>query len=144
MNFTTLLSALGFAAIKSQAQAAARTMGRRFAFAFATGLLTATAIGFGIGAFTVWLAGEIGTIWALLVVAGILLLLAVIVQVIGASLDKPRRRAAAYAPAPPRRADVSPDPDAAVPPPGSEVGAMAVVAVIGFLLARQLFRRRTP
>lgn len=143
MNFTALLSAVGFAAIKGQAQAAARAMGRRFAFAFATGLLAATAVGFGIAAFTVWLAGEIGTIWALLVVAGILLVLAVIVQLVGASLGRPRRRAPAYAP-PPRLADVSPDPDADVPPAGSEAGAMAIVAVIGFLLARQLFRRRTP
>lgn len=144
MNFTALLSAVGFAAIKSQAQAAARTMGRRFAFAFATGLLAVAAVGFGIAAFTVWLAGEIGTIWALLVVAGILLVLAIIVQVVGASLDRTPRRAAAYAP-PPRLADIPPpDREADIPPPGSEVGAMAIVAVIGFLLGRQLFRRRTP
>ena len=141
MNFGSLFGALGIAAIKSEAQAAARKLGRRLAFGVATGILAAAAVGFAVAAFTVWLADELGTIWALLVVAAILVALAILVQVIGSSLERRPPAARAYRPPPiTPLAGVAPAADDV--PPGSEIGAMAVVAALGFLLARQLFRRR--
>jgi hypothetical protein len=147
MNFAALLSAIGFAAIKNEAQAAARKMSRRFAFGIAVGILALTAVGFAVAAFTVWLAGELGVIEALLIVAGIMLVLAVIVQLVGSALDRRGRPAARiiYRAAPPPPPPMAPLAEAGAEeavPPGSELGAMAVVAVVGFVLARTLFRRR--
>ena len=141
MGFGSLFGAIGLATLKAEIRAA----GRRFAIAAVSVVLLLIAICFAVAAFTVWLAGEIGTVPALLAVAGGFLLLALIVQGV-ARLTSGRRsygRAPRPPPAPPR-----PPPLTDVPPPvggtvpaGSELGVVATVAVLGFLLARQMLKR---
>jgi hypothetical protein len=133
-----LLATLGLAALKVEARAIGRRLRVRIAAGAITGILLLTALGFGVAAFTAWLAGEIGVIAALLVVAGIMLLLALIVQVI-ARLALSRRSAAPPSRPVAERGDVASDTDA--PSPGSELGSVAVVALVGYLLARQMSRR---
>jgi hypothetical protein len=140
----SVLSAIGLAALRIEARAVARRVARRAALAAVTGVLLLTALGFALGALTVWLAQLIGAIAALLTVAGGLIVIAAIIQIAGRMGGSRRKPRAASAP-PPRAASVRPTepaPDADEPPPGSALGSVAVVAVAGFLLARQMFRRR--
>jgi hypothetical protein len=144
MNFASLLSTFGLAAVKAEARAAAQKFGRQAAIAAATGLLVLTAIGLALAALTVWLAGEVGTIWALLIVAGGLLVIAAILQLVVRLSD--RRRPAYRAARMPPPGFTGPPFGAApasgeAPPPGSVIGSAAVVALVGFLLARQLSKK---
>jgi hypothetical protein len=147
MNFTSLLSAMGLAAVKAEARRAAANFGKQAAIAGATALLVLTALGFGLAALTVWLAGEVGTIWALLIVAGGLLVIAAIIQIAVRLSDRnrPVRARSSYVPPrftapPPGTASFSASVEAE-PPTGSVIGSAAVVALVGFLLARQLGRK---
>ncbi len=135
MGFGSLLSAIGVAALKSEIRAA----GRRIAVAAISGLLLVTAVCFAVAASTVWLAGEIGTIGALLAIAAGLLVLMLIVQGV-ARLAAGRRR---HRPPPPPLGSTPKEPQAAAEtvPPGSEIGAVAIVALVGYLLARQMLER---
>jgi hypothetical protein len=138
MGFSSLLGAIGLAALKAEIRAA----GKRAAVAAISGLLLLTAICFAIAALTVWLAGEIGAIWALLVIAGGFLVLALIVQgVARLTADRPRYRPPPARPAPSSPPPVEPQPANRTVPPGSEIGTVAIVALVGFLLARQMLRR---
>ena len=138
MGLGSLLSAIGLAALKAEIRAA----GQRIAVAAISGLLLLTAICFAIAALTVWLAGEIGAIWALLVIAGGFLVLALIVQgVARLTADRPRYRPPPARPAPSSPPPVEPQPANRTVPPGSEIGTVAIVALVGFLLARQMLRR---
>ena len=150
MNLTSLLSAMGLAAVKAEARAAAQKFGRQAAIAAATALLVLTAIGFGLAALTVWLAGEVGTIGALLIVAGGLLVIAVIVQVAVRMSDRRPVRYRAYTPPPSFTSAPGGPPPGGVsfsattseaPPMGSVIGSAAVVAIVGFILARQLGKK---
>src|SRR5436309_1506728 len=98
MRFGALLGAIGLATLKAEIRAA----GRRLAVAAISGIFLGTAICFAVAAFTVWLAGEIGTVAALLAVAAGFLLLALIVQGVArlAAGRRPHRRAP-YPPPPP-------------------------------------------
>ena len=138
MKLASALGAIGLAALKAEIRAA----GRRIAIAAISGLLLAAAACFGLAACTVWLAGVIGTIWALLVMAALFLGLMLIVQgVARLALGRRRRRPPPPAPPPsPAVAGEAPPTEGAVPP-GSEIGAVAIVALIGFLLARQMLPR---
>jgi hypothetical protein len=135
MGLGSLLSAIGLAALKAEIRAA----GQRIAVAVISGLLLLTAVCLAIAGLAVWLAGEIGTVKALFAIAGGFLVLALIVQVV-ARLASGRQR---YRPPPPRpvppgpAAAEAPPADATIPP-GSEIGAVAIVALVGFLLARQM------
>jgi hypothetical protein len=143
MNFGSLLAALGLAAVKAEARLVARRVGRRLAVAIATGVLVLTAAGFALAAFAVWLAGEVGTIEALALIAVGLIVIALLVQAIAWLANRPgepiRRR---RTPPPPPLADSLGAADSDAPPPGSALGSVAVVGLVGFLLGRQLFRRR--
>src|SRR4051794_35643655 len=99
MRFGSLLGAIGLAALKAEIKAA----GRRVAIAAISGFLILTAICFAIAAFTVWFADRIGTIGALLAVAGGFLLLALIVQGVTqlAAGRRPNRRPPPPPPPPP-------------------------------------------
>jgi len=135
MAFSSLLGAIGLAAVKAEIRAA----GRRIAVAAISSLLLVIAVCFAVAALAVWLAGEIGTIGALLAMACGFLVLALIVQAI-ARLTADRRR---YRPRP---APPSPPPSEPILangtiPPGSEIGAVTVVALLGFLLARLMLQR---
>lgn len=128
----SLLSAIGFAAVKAEA----RRVRRRILVGAVTGALVVLAAGFALAAFAVWLAGELGTVQALALIAIGLLVIAGLVQaaVWIASSRRPVRLVAPSRVAEPQREGE--------PPAGSGLGAIGVVAVVGFLLARQLFRRR--
>lgn len=155
MNFTSLLSAFGLAAVKAEARRAAQNFGKQAAIAAATGLLVLAALGFALAALTVWLAGEVGTIWALLIVAGGLLVIAAILQLAVRMSARRRPTYRAYAPPPPGFTAAA-GPSTGAPPPGgftfsattgdeaptgSFVGSAAIVALVGFLLARQLGKK---
>jgi hypothetical protein len=145
MGFGSLLSALGIAALKNEVRATARRAGRKAAFGAATGLLFAIAFGFALAALTVWIASELGVIEALLIVAAGAVVIALILQVVASQLDKrppPRRPyVAAAAPLISDTVGESEPRSAAEPPAGSVAGSMAVVALVGFVLAKALFRR---
>ena len=140
MGFGSLFGAIGLATIKAEIRAA----GRRIAIAAISGLLLVAAVCFAIAAFAVWLAGEIGTVAALLVIAAGFLALGLIVQGVARLAAGGSRR---HRPPPPPPSPPPPPLVAGVAganeriPPGSELGVMATVAVLGFLLARQLLRR---
>jgi hypothetical protein len=154
MNFTSLLSAMGLAAVKAEARRAAQNFGKQAAIAGATALLVLTAVGLALAALTVWLSGEVGTIWALLIVAGGLLVIAAVLQlVVRMGNRKPATYRRAWTPPPSFTATAG---DAGVPPPGgvsfsattgeappmgSVIGSAAVVAIVGFILARQLGKK---
>ena len=135
MKLASALGAIGLAALKAEIRAA----GRRIAIAAISGLLLALAACFAIAACTVWLAGMIGTIWALLVMAALFLVLMLIVQGVARLALGRRRRPPPPPPLSPAAAGEAPTEDAV--PPGSEIGAVAIVALIGFLLARQMLQR---
>jgi len=138
MGLGSLLSAIGLAALKAEIRAA----GRRIAVAAISGLLLVTAVCFAVAAFAVWLAGEIGTTWALLAIAGGFLVLALIVQgVARLAAGRRRHRPPPARPVPPSPAPNEPQPADATIPPGSEISSVAIVALVGFLLARQMLQR---
>jgi len=151
MNLASLLSAMGLAAVKAEARAAARNVGKQAAIAAATGLLVLTALGFALAALTVRLAGEVGTIWALLIVAGGLLVIAAIVQIaVRMANRRPATYRRAYGPSPSFTSNPGAPPPGGVsfsattgeaPPTGSILGSAAVVAVVGYILARQFGRK---
>ena len=140
IGIASLLRVAGLAALKGQAQAAAQRAARRAALGAATGLLGLLAFGFALAAFTVWLSHRVGTINALAIVAAAFLVLAVIVQGIAAGMRgrRPRKRPAFAAAVPPLGDTVRSD---TAPPAGSELGSMAVIALVGYVLAQQLRRK---
>lgn len=137
MNLGPLLTAVGLAAVKGEVTATARKALRRLAAAITSGLLFVIAAGFGLAALTDWLAGRLGTTEALAIVATGLVLLAFIIKSLSSLVN--RRRSSPRDQRPPV-ADLAEALQAAGRP-GSEMLALAIVAVVGFLLARQLDRR---
>lgn len=142
--FGALAKAIGLAVAKQQAEAAVRRTVRKVALGATMAFFLALAFGFGLAAFTVWLSRRVGVVDALIIVAVAALAIALIVYLIGvlSQKKKPVRRAAV---APPPAAETLADIDIGVtaktPPAGSELGTMAVIALVGFVLARQLWRR---
>jgi hypothetical protein len=134
MNLGPLLTAVGLAAITSEARGTARK--GHIAVSVATGLLFVTAAGFALWALTGWLANELGTTGALSIVATGLALLGFGVLGLASLLDK-RRSKSSQLPRP--LADLAQALEAGGHP-GSELMAVTVVALIGFLLARQVGR----
>jgi hypothetical protein len=134
MNLGPLLTAVGLAAITSEARITARK--NHIAVSVATGLLFATAAGFALWALTGWLAGELGTTGALILVATGLALLGFSIQGLASLLDK-RHSKSSQLPRP--VADLAKALEAGGHP-SSDLMAVAVVALVGFLLARQVGR----
>lgn len=133
---------LGVELAKARAKAAVQDVVRGVVFGAATALFVLLAFSFGLAAFTVWLAHEIGTVAALgfiglgfLVIAGIV----VAVASSGGKADKKKRPPPPIAPAV-RREFVETRSEPA--PTGTTVGAMGAAGLVAFLFARQLFRRR--
>lgn len=126
---------------RSEAKAAVqRAVQKAILGAFAI-LLVLLALGFGLGAFTVWLAREIGTIQALGFIAlGFLILAAIlylIVRLSGASASRER-----FDPSPIAAAlKAEPADGDSESPPGSVLGSLVVVGVVGYLMGRQMFGR---
>lgn len=132
---------LGVDLAKARARAGMRRAARQAAVGAATLLFLVLAFSFGLAAFTVWLAREIGVVPALgFIGLGFLVISALIVAIATAN-DKRRRQAPLPQPiaAAVKQEFVSAEAEPA--PAGSTVGAMGVVALIAYLFARQLFRR---
>ena len=133
---------LGARLARHEVKAAVARAVRNAAFGAALAILAVLAFGFALAAFTVWLAGEIGAVPALGYIALGFLVLAVVVYVIWrVSMGGGQRR---------RRPEASPLAAALdgesresgqEPPAGSALGSLGVVALVGFLMARQMFRR---
>ena len=132
---------LGIDLAKGRAKAGAQRFARQAAVGAATLLFLILAFSFGLAALTVWLSREIGTVPALGFIGLGFLVIAAVVVAVAAATDKSRRRRPRPQPigAAVKQEFVSAEGEPA--PTGSTVGAMGVVAVIGYLLARQLFRR---
>jgi apolipoprotein N-acyltransferase len=131
---------LGIDLAKGRARAQARHVMRQAAVGAATLLFLILAFSFGLAAFTVWLSRMIGAIPALGFIGFAFLVIAALIVAIAAMTDKQRRRTR---PEPIAEAVKHEFASAATEPvpPGSTVAAMGVVALIGYLFARQLYRR---
>ena len=121
MAMGSLLAALGTAAVTNGVKASARRAARRAAFAAATGLFLAS--GALVVALIVYVAGNAATD-------------ARPARARVSAADSPFAAAAAAG------VEAGEESAAGVPPAGSTVGSMAVVALVGFILAQQLLRKR--
>jgi len=145
MPIGRIITALGLAVLRAELRLIVQRAAMRVATAAIAGLFLLVAAGFLVAALTVWLAAELGTIYALLIVAAIFVVVAGIVFLLGRMQG---RRRPAYQPRPAAapvaepKAPAGAAPSADEPPLGSELGSMAVVALAGFMLARQMLRRR--
>ena len=134
---------LGLDLAKARVRATVRDIVRGVAFGAATILFLLLAFSFGLAAFTVWLAHEIGTVAALgFIGLGFLVIAGIVVAVASSgdgSADGKRPRPQPIAPAVKQEfAETRSEPA----PTGSTLGAMGAVGLVAFLFARQLFRRR--
>ncbi|MCP4385430.1 MAG: phage holin family protein [Hyphomicrobiales bacterium] len=95
------------------------------------------AFGFALGAFAVWLSREIGTVHALGFIAlGFVILAAILYGISRTGGDRKPKSAREQLADSLAESDESEESQ-----PGSTVASLAVVALVGFTLARQLFRR---
>ena len=101
-------------------------------------LFVVLAFGFGLAAFAVWLAREIGTVPALGFIGLFFLVIAGIVVAVAAAEQKRAKKPQPIMTAVKQEFVAA---EAGEPPTGSTVGAMGLVGLIAFLFARQLFRR---
>lgn len=122
-----LISAIGFAALKDEI----RRITRRAILATVAIVLWLIALAFLTVAFTIWLSTVLGPIWACVVIAGVFVVVALVIQI---SLAVTRRRRPVAAPLAELTAG------AAIPELGV-LGGLAGLALVAYLLARQFTRR---
>jgi hypothetical protein len=132
---------LGVDLARGRAKAGIRRAMRQAAVGAATGLFLLLAFSFGLAAFTVWLAREIGLVPALGFIGLGFLIVSALIVAIAAAADKRRRGTPPPQPIAQAVKQEFVAAEAEPPPTGATVGAMGVVALIGYLFARQLFRR---
>jgi hypothetical protein len=87
-----LMRAVGLAALKREAQAAARATAIRVGLTAAAAILWLLVLGYLLATFTIWLAGLVGPIYACLIVAAIFALIAVVLHLVAASIARRRHR----------------------------------------------------
>ena len=135
MLLRRLISAIGLAALKGEVSAILQRATRRALLMTIVLLLWLATFGFTIATLAVWLSAELGPIAACGIIAAGFAVVGLAIQVCLA-LSARRRR----------RARVPPGPRVATNPGGSpnanagNLGALAIVAVAGYLLGRRLFR----
>jgi hypothetical protein len=132
---------LGVDLAKGRAKAGMRRAMRQAAVGAATGLFLLLAFSFGLAAFTVWLAREIGVVPALGFIGLGFLVVSALIVAIAAAADKRRRGASPSQPITQAVKQEFVAAEAEPPTTGATVGAMGMVALISYLFARQLFRR---
>lgn len=130
-----LISAVGLAALKGEAAAAAQRAGKRTALYVLAVILWVTALGFLVAALTIWLAGKLGAVAACVIVAAALAVIGLAVQ-LGLMLTSRRRRQSGINLSAPGLSATGQAGGV-----GSDIGSLAVVAVIGWLLGRQMTRK---
>jgi hypothetical protein len=131
-----LISAIGFAALKGEASNLARGVGRRAAVLALLAAVWLAAIGFALGSLVVWLSHEFGIAAACAIMAAGLAVIGFGVQL--AVVLSARRKPSGALKFP--LGEIRSNGIGAALPGGTNVSAMAVVAIAGYLLGRQLFR----
>lgn len=131
-----LISAIGFAALKGEASKLARGVGRRAAIVVLLALVWMTAIGFALGSLTAWLSHELGVVAACAIIAAGLAVIGLGVQL--ALMLSARRKPSGGFKSP--LGEIGSNGIGAPLPGGATLSAIAVVAIAGYLLGRQLFR----
>jgi hypothetical protein len=122
-----LISAIGFAALKDEI----RRVTRRAILATVAIVLWLITFAFLMVAFTIWLSSVLGAIWACVIIAGVFVVSALIIQI---SLAATKRRPSAAAPLAGLTAG------AAMPELGV-LGGLAGLALAAYLLARRFGRQ---
>ena len=130
-----LISAIGFAAVKGEASSAAHRFGNRALLFALLALLWATAFGLALATLTVWLSSLVGVAAACGIAAAGVAIAGLIVQV-AMIVGNRRDRQSLNLPFP----GLATNPDGTPPFDSASLGSMAVVAIAGYLLGRQLFR----
>jgi hypothetical protein len=90
------MRAVGLAALKREASAAVRATALRVALAVAAGIFWLLVVGYLLATFTIWLAGLVGSIYACLIIAAIFAVLALILQLVRASIARRQHGWAAF------------------------------------------------
>jgi hypothetical protein len=135
MLFRWLISTIGLAALKGEVSAMASRAAQRSFLHVIAFLLFVLAFGFALAAFTIWLAGVVGVIYACAIVAAVFAVVGIAIQI---SLAMTKRRPQSASPL----ADLAGPAAAGVAAQsGGILGSLAIVAIVGWLLGRQLFRK---
>jgi hypothetical protein len=131
-----LVSAVGLAALKGEASAIARRVTIRASLTALGAVLWLTALGFAVAALAVLLSAELGVIPACAIIAGGLAVVGLAILV-GLRLGAGRRRRRMPKPLAGLSSGLGGSPGADI----GGLGSLAVIAIAGYLLGRQLFRR---
>ena len=131
-----LISAIGFAALKGEASALARGVGRRATVVALLAAIWVTSFGFALGSLAVWLSHELGVVAACAIIAAGLAVIGLGVQ-LAVVLSARRKPSGGFKSS---LGEIGSNGIGAALPGGTNVSAMAVVAIAGYLLGRQLFR----
>jgi hypothetical protein len=127
-----LISTIGLAALKGEATAIARRAARRAMLFVVLMIVWLAAVGFAVAALTIWLAGMLGGLAACCILAGVLLLIG-LALLLGISLSSRSRER------------VTANLGGAMPnlgtPDLTTFASIAAIAVAGYLVGRQIFRR---
>ena len=138
MLLRRLISAIGLAALKGEVSAIVQRATRRALLMTIVLLLWLAAFGFTIAALAVWLSAELGPIAACGIIATGFAVVGLAIQVSLALSARRRRRADTRVPPVPR---VATNPGGSPNVNAGNLGALAIVAVAGYLLGRRLFRK---
>ena len=132
-----LISAVGFAALKGEVSGIVQRAAQRAVLMLMVLLLWLGAFSFALAALAVWLSSELGPIAAYGIIAGGFAVIGIAIQVGLAISARSRKRAAPKMSIPgfTTSADGTHTPDVA------NLGSMAIVAIAGYLLGRQIFRK---
>ena len=132
-----LISAIGLAALKGEATSIARRASRGAMLAALLAAIWLTAFGLGLAALTVWLSVQVGVAAACAIVAGALAVIGLVAQVALALRSQKKSESGIGLPF----SGLTANPDGTPNADTSNLGAMAVVGIAGYLLGRQLLRR---
>lgn len=133
-----LISAIGFATLKDEARQFAGRLARNLALAAAIAVLWVIAFGFGLAALTIWLADVLGAAAACTIIAAALAVIGLALQLTLALTNRKHRsqaRSSVRFPGLGASAGGEPAGD------GQALGSIALIALAGYLLGRQIFRK---
>jgi hypothetical protein len=132
-----LISTIGLSALGNEVADAAGRTGRRAGLYVAAGVLWLTALGFLLAALTIWLTSLWGAIAACAAVAGALAVIALVLHLVIAMSARRRPQADFSA----LLAGLSAPAGPSAGPGGGDLGALAIVALVGWLLGRRITGR---
>jgi hypothetical protein len=130
----SLITTVGLAAVTGQIAGAVRRASRRAGLAAAAGIMWLIAFAFGVAAFTVWLSDKLGVFWALTIVAGIFAVVGICLSV-ALALTANRQNQSSFQQ---QLAGMAAPAAAGAAGTGSMLGSLAFLAVVGWLLGRQM------